>query len=155
MALGDVLLLDTPLNEQEALQFFLTACLQLDIAIQFEESDGVKWAFAELEHYVMTSQKTKPSVGKMNRIDFHPVIRIDIQGHSRKKFVSERISIFKGVLLALKNTAWDITLVHSSDEVVLWRKAGNLVIKRGHHFWTQEMLDLITMPYTIEDIPNL
>jgi hypothetical protein len=84
-----------------------------------------------------------------------PTASLDFRLDHTEKEMSVQLELVENVLKLLSETDHDLALIFLDAVFILMRKSGQLLLNSGVGFWTPNNLMLVTLPYTLMDIPFL
>lgn len=155
MSMHDALYLTSTLGIEDTLRKFAEPLDNPDEVYVEREYHTAK--FWRPNEFLATAFAENPSSADLftGNLGIDPNIRIIFRLNKWGDWNTIREGILKSTLHLAQNTDWDIALRQYDSKIVLLRRSGKILVKKGYNFWTEERLELLTIPYEIVEIPNL
>lgn len=155
MSMHDALYLNSTLGIEGTLRKF--AELLDDPDEVYVERDYHNAKFWRPEAFLATAFAEHPSSADSitDNLGIIPNVRIIFRLNKWGEWDAIREGILKSTLHLVQNTDWDMALRQYDSKIILLRRSGKVLVKKGYDFWTEERLELLTIPYEIAEITNL
>jgi hypothetical protein len=72
-----------------------------------------------------------------------------------KDLEAQRKILLRATIELLRQIPGDATLLFNGEVVWLLRKGGELILNSNQDLWRPDSLALVTLPYTVKDLPTL
>ena len=155
MGIFGALYIETDMTEERLLELFFQ-CAEVEVEMQMKDEDtSMPYASADkVDSFdacalLMTSHSYVPK-----QFGFTPnnIIDFTLDDHN---FRQAQEDIMLATLGMISKAGLNVALIQGDSKVVLLHRAGKLTLRKDDRFWAPERLEMVKMPYTMGDLPNI